>query len=53
MAGMHDCEMNMGRHSAQVQANDQCKQSIGEQQPQIAASDETLVHAQSIAALHA
>jgi hypothetical protein len=43
----------MGRHSPQMQASDQCKHPICEQQPQIAANDQTFVHAQSIAALHA
>jgi hypothetical protein len=53
MVGIHDCGMNMGRNSAQVQANGLCKHSVCEQQPQITASDQTLVHAQSITGLHA
>ena len=53
MAAMHNCGLNMGRHFAQVQANDPCKNFVCEQQQQIAACDESLVHAQSIAALHA
>ncbi len=53
MAGMHDCGMDKSHHSAQVQANGQCKHSVCEQQPQTVASDRTMHNVRSLATLQA
>ena len=50
---MHDCGMDMSQKFAQVHANDQCKHSVCEQQPQTVASDRSMLHAQSLATLQA
>ncbi len=51
MAGMPDCGMDKSHHSAQVQANDQCKHSVCEQQPQTGTRDLTVLHARSLTTL--
>ncbi len=43
----------MSHYSAQVQANDPCKHSVCEQQPQTVASERTMLHAPSLATLQA
>ncbi len=53
MAGMHDSGMDNDYHSAQVQANHQCKHAVCVQQPQTVASDLTVLHAKSLATLRA
>lgn len=45
--------MRMSHQSAQVHADDQCRHSVCEQQPQTVSSDPTVLHARALATLQA
>ncbi len=51
MAGMHNSGMDKGHHSAQIQAKDECKHAVCEQQPQTVASNKTVLHVRSVVTL--
>ena len=51
-AGSHNCEMSNGSSSVHAMASSICEHSVCQQQPQLVAVDQTLLHTRSKTVLH-